>query len=392
MKSKMYEPREDSFLMQKYVTMFSKVDSVLDIGTGSGIQAISAAKYAKKVVAIDIDSKSLNYAKKQAKNLSNIVLKKSDLFENIKEKFDLILFNPPYLPDDENIKDNELVSGKTGTDATIRFLENASNHLNENGVILLIVSSLGSLFKINESIEKNLFVQKELEKIHIFFEDIILLKIKKSNILKKLESEKVKNPKVFAHGKRGVIIKGIYKNKTVGIKIKKKESMAFGTIEIEARFLKILNKVDIGPKLIMHKTNFLMYEFVPGIFIEEFVLSNSKKNIIIVLKNVFEQMYILDNLGINKFEMHHPLKHIIIEKNNPVLIDFERCRKTDDPKNVTQFCDFLTSKLFNEMLFEKGIKINKDEMIELAKNYRKEIKNKTKNKKNFQAILSVLSA
>ena len=40
--------------------------------------------------------------------------------------------------------------------------------------------------------------------------------------------------------------------------------------------------------------------------------------------------------------MHHPLKHIIIDKLGiPVMIDFERCHKTDKPKNVTQFVEFV---------------------------------------------------
>ena len=95
----------------------------------------------------------------------------------------------------------------------------------------------------------------------------------------------------------------------------------------------------------------------------------------------------MDELGINKFEMHHPLKHIIIEKNTPVLIDFERCRHTDDPKNVSQFCDFLISKTFNELLATKDILIKKENMIELAKNYKK-----NRNKKSFELILSSLNS
>jgi len=49
---------------------------------------------------------------------------------------------------------------------------------------------------------------------------------------------------------------------------------------------------------------------------------------------------------VNKFEMHHPTKHILIKAGKPsrktvVMIDFERCRWTEKPKNVTQFVQFL---------------------------------------------------
>ena len=70
--------------------------------------------------------------------------------------------------------------------------------------------------------------------------------------------------------------------------------------------------------------------------------------------------------------MHHPVKHIIIGKNRkPVLIDFERCRKTEKPKNVTQFCQFLIGNLVRELLSKKGIAIDKNKITGFARNYRK---------------------
>ncbi len=385
LKFKMYEPREDSFLLLKYVEKYSDVDLVLDMGTGTGIQANCASEKSKKVYAADIDPEAIKYAKTKYKK-ENIKYIESDLFEKIPEKeFDLIIFNPPYLPEEKNIEDIALFSGKRGVTTTLAFLDQCSGYLKKQGVILLIVSSLASQSKIDETIKKNLLEKKVLEKVHIFFEDIIVLKLSKSSTLKKLESENIKKPKVFSHGKRGVIIKGTYESQTVAVKIKKKESFALGTIDNEARFMKLLNKYDIGPRFIMHKKNFLMYKFVSGIFIEEFVISSKKKDILSVLKKVFYQMYVMDNLGINKFEMHHPIKHIVIKDNNPVLLDFERCRRTEDPKNVTQFCDFLISKKFNSLLKKKEINIEKNQMIRIAKKYKG-----NRNKKNFEEILSLL--
>ena len=70
----------------------------------------------------------------------------------------------------------------------------------------------------------------------------------------------------------------------------------------------------------------------------------------------------------NKLEMHNPHKHIIIEKKKPVMIDFERAYKTEKPKNVTQFCQFLMSKRVQEIL---KWKISKKELIKLLKQYKK---------------------
>ena len=366
-----YEPREDSYLLQKYVQKYSK-GLVLDIGTGSGIQAITASKKADKVIATDINKKALEFAKlsSEIEKVNNIRFIKSDLFSKVpKNKFDLIVFNPPYLPTEKNIEDPALFSAKRGTETTIKFLDKVTDYLKKDGKILLISSSLANQNKILESFRVNLLVASIIDQKHVFFEDIILYLIKKSDLFNKLPD--VKNAKLFNRGKRGLIIKAKYKKQDIAIKIKKPSSTAFGTIRIEAKFLQILNKHEIGPKLIKHTESYLMYMFVEGIFIEEFIEKNTKKDILIVLKKIFDQMHTLDKLGINKFEMHRPLKHIIIKHNNPVLIDFERCRYTEDPKNVTQFCDFLIGEDVIKKLKNKKIIINKEKVIELARTYKK---------------------
>ncbi len=380
-----YEPREDSYLLQKYVEKYSK-GNVLDIGTGTGIQAITASKKADEVIASDINQKALEDAQLniEIEKSKNITLIKSNLFNKIpKQKFDLIIFNPPYLPEEKNIEDPALFSAKRGTETTTKFLNTITDFLKPDGIILLISSSLANQNNILETIKNNLLVSEVLETQHIFFEDIILYKLEKSDLLNKLPN--IKNPKLFARGKRGVIIKAKYKKKSVSIKVKKQSSTAFGTIRIEAKFLELLNKHNIGPKLVMYKEHFLMYEFVEGIFIQEFLEKNTKKDILIVIKKVFDQMYTMDQLGINKFEMHRPLKHILIKHNNPVLIDFERCRYTEEPKNVTQFCDFLIGEDVTKLLNNKNIKIDKEKIIELAKKYKKSY-----SLKDYNNILRIL--
>ncbi len=390
MNDSVYEPREDSFLLERYVEQYSKKDFlVLDMGTGSGIQGITAARKGSKVISCDINEAALKYSKEKAKEegIMNIKFIFSDLFSNIpKKKFDLIAFNPPYLPKEKNVENIALYSAKRGCATTTTFLDEANNFLKKEGIILLIGSSLASWSLIEEAIKKNLFDYEILKKEHVFFEDIFVMQVKKSDILKKLEKTGVKKAKLFARGKRGVIIKGVYKKKIVSIKIKKQSSEAQGTIENEARILKVINNYKIGPRLIMSKEDFLMYEFVNGEFIFDFVKKKNKKNILIVLKRVFEQMYKLDKLGINKFEMHHPIKHIIIDKNKPVLIDFERARMTIDPKNVTQFCDFIMGEDMTNLLKEKKIIIDKEELIKRARDY----KNKM-NKENYKKIISMLN-
>jgi len=168
----MYEPEEDSYLIEKYIKDYPS-DSCLDIGTGSGILAKEASKHCKKVLAVDIDKKVIKYCKTNIKN-KNITFKTSNLFSEVKNKFDLILFNPPYLPNDPLVKDKALDGGKKGYEIIEKFLSQAKSHLNKNGKILLIFSSLTNKKKVNSLIKKHNFKFKELEKEKHFFEEVYL--------------------------------------------------------------------------------------------------------------------------------------------------------------------------------------------------------------------------
>lgn len=115
------------------------------MGTGSGILAIEAAmqKTVKKVVAVDINEEALVAAKENAEKhgIKNIRFIKSNLFSKVKGKFNLIIFNPPYMPS-KKIEDVTVDGGKNGTEITERFLAQAKNHLEKEGKILILVSSL----------------------------------------------------------------------------------------------------------------------------------------------------------------------------------------------------------------------------------------------------------
>ncbi|MBT5042818.1 methyltransferase [Candidatus Woesearchaeota archaeon] len=165
----MYEPREDSYLLQKLVKLETKTtDKVLDMGTGSGIQAKTAYEITKDVKAVDINPECLN--------INNIKTIQSDLFNNIQESYDLIIFNPPYLPEDPNEpKDSALATtgGKEGHEIIQSFLNQAKQHLNKNGRILLLYSSLSG--KI-EKIAKDYNIEQLAEESH-FMENLYVSKL-----------------------------------------------------------------------------------------------------------------------------------------------------------------------------------------------------------------------
>ena len=134
-----YEPREDSLLLRKCVRKYAK-GKVLDVGAGLGIQAKTALDQGCDVIAVDNDPAAVKHAKEQGINCVQ-----SDLFENIKGKFDIIIFNPPYLPehDCEDPKTKNMVcGGKKGNELLERFLKEAKTYLKEKGKMLVVWSSL----------------------------------------------------------------------------------------------------------------------------------------------------------------------------------------------------------------------------------------------------------
>ncbi|MHC1591983.1 MAG: HemK2/MTQ2 family protein methyltransferase, partial [Candidatus Helarchaeales archaeon] len=95
-----YEPSDDSFMLVDNI-LVKDSDVVLDMGCGSGILGIFAAEKATRVVFADVSPAAIQCARNnfQLNGCScsaDFVV--TDLFENIEGRFDLILFNPPYLP------------------------------------------------------------------------------------------------------------------------------------------------------------------------------------------------------------------------------------------------------------------------------------------------------
>ena len=138
-----YEAREDSFLILEALSDLDlRALHVLDMGTGSGILAAYCARRGAEVVASDIDIDAIKALELTANRMGvSIKLVACDLFSKIHERFDIVVFNPPYLPSSA-IDDRTTNGGKQGTEIISRFLGELSQHLVENGRGMLVVSSL----------------------------------------------------------------------------------------------------------------------------------------------------------------------------------------------------------------------------------------------------------
>ena len=179
----MYRPAEDSYLMSRILK--EKIPELLEenpnlefleIGTGSGIHLETVFNVGIKkqnIFSCDIDSKSVEHCNILGFNCIN-----SDLFENIKGKYDIIVFNPPYLPEHEQDKQLDTSGGKKGNEIINKFLSQAKFYLNDKGKIFLITSSLIE----NIDFEKQGYNFKEIGCENLFFETLCIWELRNNNI------------------------------------------------------------------------------------------------------------------------------------------------------------------------------------------------------------------
>lgn len=143
MSDQVYSPAEDShLLLRAALREVRPTDRVLEVGTGSGYVADGVALRAAEVVATDINPHAVAAARARG-----VTVVRTDLFAGFLGPFDLILFNPPYLPTfpEERIDDwleYALDGGPTGRAVIERFVAGIGRVLSPFGRILLLVSSL----------------------------------------------------------------------------------------------------------------------------------------------------------------------------------------------------------------------------------------------------------
>ncbi len=175
-----YKPSDDSFLLFDAVRTL-KADVAIDVGTGSGFIALGISVNCGFVIGTDIDFNSILEAKNavRERKMYNVDFIVCDLLSAVKnDSVDLIVFNPPYLPNDEYKTDidHQTLQYHGGDDVIARFVYDARRAIKSNGSCYMVFSSLSNIDRAM-LIAKKLFSNVEIvaEK-SFFFEKLYVAK------------------------------------------------------------------------------------------------------------------------------------------------------------------------------------------------------------------------
>lgn len=168
----MYTPAEDTQLLADCVGNY-RGKWALEIGVGSGAVAQALAKNFDGVAGSDIDLDSLRYCKSQN---DAIALACCDAASAFRARFDLIVSNPPYLPDDA-AKDATVHGGPKGIEKTVHFVKSALPLLADGGRMLVVVSSLADQSTLDLLVHERKLKKRVIKEKALFYERLSVVEL-----------------------------------------------------------------------------------------------------------------------------------------------------------------------------------------------------------------------
>lgn len=315
----MYEAAEDSELLAAAVTQHAS-GSVLDMGAGSGILADRAHEKGLQVTAIDIDPSVVD----RLKDRPYTVLR-SDRFEQLgAQRFDTIICNPPYLPNDapdDERADPRLYGGPKGYEYIVALIEQAKHHLTPNGQFLFLISTLTKPLVVEKALRQHGYSWTVVDELPLFMERLLVYR---ATLVLGEPAELV------GRGRRSLV----YRVRDTAVKVSTPQRASK-----EALLLRKVNAVGIGPRYEKHVGDQLWMEYVEG---EPFNDHVQRTRDPVVMRSLLEQARALDELGLRKQELNRPGKNILVTpRGRVVMLDFERSIFQPRPGNVTQLAAWL---------------------------------------------------
>ena len=194
---------------------------------------------------------------------------------------------------------------------------------------------------------------------------------------------------ILGKGYVGVVVLAKRKNSVVALKIRRTDSQR-SEMKSEAKLLRLVNTVNVGPKLFDVSKNFLVMEYLDGDKIGDWIQSlkgvGSSKKLRSMVRIILEDCYRLDQMGFDHGELSSITKHVIVGKLRSTIIDFESSSVSRRPSNVTSITQaiFIGSGIAKKV--QRIYKIpQKEKIINVLRAYKQE-----QTRKSFDNILKIL--
>ena len=167
----MYVPSDDTFLLAECTKQY-RGRWALEIGVGSGVLLNLLEKNFANVAGSDIDLRALQHCRGR----SGAMIACCDAASAFVGSFDLIVSNPPYLPDDK-VRDMTVHGGPAGIDTTIHFIQSALPLLARGGKMLFVVSSLADSSALDQLVGENKMSKKVVREKRVFYETLSVVEL-----------------------------------------------------------------------------------------------------------------------------------------------------------------------------------------------------------------------
>ncbi len=152
--------------------------------------------------------------------------------------------------------------------------------------------------------------------------------------------------RIIGKGTVGIVVKAVFAGGLhVAVKIRRVDASR-ETMLNEARILRLINSHNIGPRLRAYSRNFLVWDYIDGMSLEEWARLSSREELGRTLRLVLEQLWMLDMLGVAHNELSRFKDHVLVRKDGiPVILDFESASTGKTRSNIPQFLSFLLNEM-----------------------------------------------
>ncbi|MEM4312204.1 MAG: RIO1 family regulatory kinase/ATPase [Nitrososphaerales archaeon] len=172
---------------------------------------------------------------------------------------------------------------------------------------------------------------------------------------------------ILGKGCVSLTVKVSFGNKDCVLKIRRVDANRENLLS-EAKYLRMANSVQVGPKLFLSSKNFLIMEYINGVSIVEWCkANNSKYRLKKICKELLNQTFRLDKMGLDHGELSNLAKHVLIAQDNPYIIDFESASNERRVKNVTSLAQYIFVGSSISKKVRRTLNIDEEKMSELFK-------------------------